>query len=93
VRPPYGFDEARIVRQKLHWCSAAASTALMLPGYSCSVGPLVLVSRGQAGLAPASVSEHAKILRRGGLTESAPDGSRVTHRLTPLGWALLLRSA
>jgi DNA-binding transcriptional ArsR family regulator len=47
----------------------------------------------RAGLAPASVSEHTQILRRAGLTDATPDGSRVTHRVTPLGWALLLRSA
>jgi DNA-binding transcriptional ArsR family regulator len=45
----------------------------------------------RTGLAPASVSEHARVLRRAGLTAAAPDGSRVVDQLTPLGWALLLR--
>jgi DNA-binding transcriptional ArsR family regulator len=45
----------------------------------------------RTGLAPASVSEHAQILRRAGLTDATPDGARITHQLTPLGWALLLR--
>jgi predicted transcriptional regulator len=47
----------------------------------------------RTGLAPASVSEHARILRQAGLTGISPDGARKAHRLTPLGWALLLRSA
>jgi DNA-binding transcriptional ArsR family regulator len=47
----------------------------------------------RTGLAPASVSEHAQVLRRAGLTEAIPQGTRVTHQLTALGWALLLRSA
>jgi DNA-binding transcriptional ArsR family regulator len=47
----------------------------------------------RTGLAPASVSEHARILRQAGLTGISPDGARKAHRLTPLGWSLLLRSA
>jgi DNA-binding transcriptional ArsR family regulator len=47
----------------------------------------------RTGLAPASVSEHTQVLRRAGLTEVRPNGTRVTHRVSPLGWALLLRSA
>jgi DNA-binding transcriptional ArsR family regulator len=45
----------------------------------------------RTGFAPASVSEHTQILRRAGLTEASQDGTRVTHQLSPLGWALLLR--
>jgi hypothetical protein len=47
----------------------------------------------RTGLAPASVSEHARILRQAALTGISPDGACKAHRLTPLGWALLLRSA
>lgn len=43
-----------------------------------------------SGLAPASVSNHTKVLRTAGLTDVTRDGARVTHHLSPLGWALLL---
>jgi len=45
----------------------------------------------RTGLAPASVSEHAQVLRRAGLTGTTRNGARVTHHVTPLGRALLLR--
>jgi hypothetical protein len=47
----------------------------------------------RTGLAPASISEHGRILRQAGLIGISPDGARKARRLTPLGWSLLLRSA
>ena len=45
------------------------------------------------GLAPASVSDHTKVLRNAGLTNATRTGSRTTHHLSPLGWAVLLHRA
>jgi DNA-binding transcriptional ArsR family regulator len=41
------------------------------------------------GIAPASASEHASVLRRAGLVTSYRDRHRVHHSLSPLGRALL----
>ena len=38
-----------IVDQKAPWCSAERSAVLMPAGFICRVGPLALVSLGQAG--------------------------------------------
>jgi DNA-binding transcriptional ArsR family regulator len=43
----------------------------------------------RTGLAPASVSDHAGVLRRAGLVRTARAGRRVAHDATPLGRALL----
>ncbi|MGW1886142.1 ArsR/SmtB family transcription factor [Streptomyces sp. NPDC001970] len=42
-----------------------------------------------AGVAPASASEHATILREAGLVRSIRHGNSVLHSVTPLGLALL----
>jgi len=44
----------------------------------------------RAGVAIASASEHARVLRNAGLITSQRDGNRVVHHLTPLGASLLL---
>jgi DNA-binding transcriptional ArsR family regulator len=41
------------------------------------------------GVAAATASEHAAVLREAGLIESHRDGSRMVHQLTRLGKALL----
>ncbi|MBO8196589.1 winged helix-turn-helix transcriptional regulator [Streptomyces oryzae] len=47
----------------------------------------------RTGLAPASASEHATVLRRAGLVSTRRSGRTAHHTLTPLGAQLLLHTA
>lgn len=61
----------------------AAGLAAVAGG--CSTGELAR----RIGVAPATASEHATVLRDAGLLTSTREGNRMRHDLTPLGAALL----
>lgn len=65
--------------------SAVLNTIAENPG--CSTKQLAAL----AGIAPASASEHATVLREAGLINTGRDRNAVVHNLTDLGLALLNR--